>query len=237
MRSHRPSRLARRARSFPWLPPPPCRCPRRWRAKSSRRVSRPARACPAACRGAIRRERPLLVAPRLPRRYGGRSSRNPWSIAFPAGGEMLRTERPGRLPHLCADGKVVARAGRGRCRKVWRRTVARGGLRGGGGGGGEVVPHPDFARKSAEIYTLSLPKGSPDDSTATNCDRGAGGSRTTRLVDVQEIFVSMTPSHSRNAPSLSGRMVVRLQGRLSLPHRRRTGSSRRRWSRSIRPRT
>ncbi len=97
---------------------------------------------------------------------------NPWSIAFLPGGDMLVTERPGRL-RMVRDGRLVDAPVRG-VPEVFAR---------GQGGLMDVVPHPDFASNRLLYITYSKPVG---DGSTTALIRGRldGG----RLTDVEELF-------------------------------------------------
>src|SRR5262245_4648219 len=70
----------------------------------------------------------------------------PWSIAFLAGGDVLITERPGRL-RIVRNGKLVPTPVEG-VPKVFHST--QGGLL-------EVVPHPNFATNRMLYLTYSKP--------------------------------------------------------------------------------
>ena len=100
--------------------------------------------------------------------------KDPWSIAFLPGDEMLVTERPGRLRAI-RDG-VLDPEPIGGTPEVWYR---------GQGGLLDVVPHPDF--ESNRLIYLSFSKPSGDGSEATTAVvRGRledGG-----LTGVEEIF-------------------------------------------------
>ena len=89
----------------------------------------------------------------------------PWSIAFLPGGDMLITERPGRL-RIVRQGKLLPQAVEG-VPPVFHS--AQGGLL-------EVMPHPNFA--SNRLLYLSYSKPGADDSLATNGARSAAASRT-----------------------------------------------------------
>jgi len=70
----------------------------------------------------------------------------PWSIAFLPGGDMLVTERPGRL-RVVRDGRLLADPVEG-----VPEVVARG-----QGGLLDVVPHPDFANNRLLYISYSKP--------------------------------------------------------------------------------
>jgi len=71
---------------------------------------------------------------------------NPWSMAFLPGGDMLVTERPGRL-RIVRDGALLAEPVEG-----VPAVLARG-----QGGLLDVVPHPDFASNRMLYITYSRP--------------------------------------------------------------------------------
>jgi aldose sugar dehydrogenase len=77
---------------------------------------------------------------------------HPWGLAFLPGGDMLVTERPGRL-RLIRDGRLVAEPIVG-VPEVWAR---------GQGGLLDVALHPDFA--SNRLVYLSYSKPGPDGAT------------------------------------------------------------------------
>ncbi len=103
---------------------------------------------------------------------------NPWSIAFLPGGDMLVTERPGRL-RIVRDGQLLADPVAG-----VPEVLARG-----QGGLMDVVPHPDFASNRLLYLTYSKPIG--DGSEATTAV-ARGRFVDDRLTDVEEIFEAQT---------------------------------------------
>ena len=125
----------------------------------------------------------------------------PWSMAWLPSGEMLVTERPGRL-RIVRDGVLDPTPVAG-LPSVYRER--------GQGGFMDVVPHPDFA-ENRWIY-LTYGKASPDGSTGTTTVvRGRlDGSRVTNL---EEIFESN--AWHRNNNHFSGRMTFDLEGYLYL---------------------
>ncbi|QOC21116.1 PQQ-dependent sugar dehydrogenase [Wenzhouxiangella sp. AB-CW3] len=98
---------------------------------------------------------------------------HPWSIAFLPDGDMLVTERPGRLNRIDADGNTTVIEGT-------PEVVARG-----QGGLLEVVLHPAF-EDNGTIY-LTYSKGGDGEDTATALARGRLDGD--RLHDVEDIFV------------------------------------------------
>jgi len=101
---------------------------------------------------------------------------NPWSIAFLPGGDMLVTERPGRL-RIVRDGKLLDASVPG-VPPVYAR---------GQGGLLDVVPHPRFS--SNRLIYLSFSKPYPDSGATTVVARGRF--ENDRLTDVQEIFTAV----------------------------------------------
>lgn len=99
---------------------------------------------------------------------------NPWSMAWLPNGDMLVTERPGRL-RIVRDGKLLATPVAG----VPEVRV------GGQGGLFDVTPHPDFAAN--QIIYLSFARGNADKSQGTTAvvrGRLVDG----RLTNIEEIF-------------------------------------------------
>jgi glucose/arabinose dehydrogenase len=103
---------------------------------------------------------------------------NPWSIAFLPAGDILITERPGRL-RIVRQGKLLERAVEG-VPPVFAQ---------GQGGLLDVVPHPGFA--SNRLLYLSLSKPDATGSQATTAVV-RGRFENDRLTNVQEIFVAKT---------------------------------------------
>ena len=103
---------------------------------------------------------------------------NPWSMAFLPNGDMLVTERPGRL-RIVRNGKLVDKPVEGT-----PAVVARG-----QGGLLEVTLHPDFP--SNRLLYLSYSKA-VGDSGATTTAVGRGRFENDRLTDFKDIFVAQT---------------------------------------------
>ena len=99
---------------------------------------------------------------------------HPWSIAFLPGGEILVTERPGRL-RVIRDGELDPEAVAG-IPDVWAR---------GQGGLLDVVPHPDFASNRLLYISYSKPDASGDEAT-TAVIRGTFDGRA--LTNVEEVI-------------------------------------------------
>jgi aldose sugar dehydrogenase len=101
---------------------------------------------------------------------------NPWSIAFLPNGDMLVTERPGRL-RIVRNGKLDPEPIAG-VPEVF--ALQQGGLL-------EVLPHPQFAQNQFVYLTYSKP--GPDQKTATTAlARGRFDGKA--LVDMKDIFVA-----------------------------------------------
>jgi glucose/arabinose dehydrogenase len=98
---------------------------------------------------------------------------HPWSIAFLPGGDMLVTERPGRL-RIVRDGALLSDPVEG-VPEVFAR---------GQGGLLDVVPHPDF--ESNRLIYLSYSKPLADEQSTTAVIRGRF--ENDRLTGVEEIF-------------------------------------------------
>ena len=116
---------------------------------------------------------------------------HPWSMAWLPNGDMLVTERAGRL-RIVRNGRLLPDPVAGVPRV---RARGQGGLL-------EVLPHPDFATN--RLLYLSFSKPSANDSLATTAVV-RGRLEGDRLVDVQEIFVAEAWA-SGNA-HFAGRMV------------------------------
>lgn len=100
---------------------------------------------------------------------------NPWSVAFLPGGDILITERPGRL-RIVRDGELLPASVPG-VPEVFAR---------GQGGLLDVVPHPDFASNRLLYITYSKPQG--EDGSATALIRGRF--ENDRLTEVEELWVA-----------------------------------------------
>ena len=108
---------------------------------------------------------------------------NPWSIAWLPNGDMLVTERPGRL-RIIRDGRLLPSPVAGLPR-----------IRGGGQGGLlDVAVHPDFARN--RLIYLSYSKPGVDTLQGTTAVI-RGRLENDRLLDVEEIFEGKLWSRSR----------------------------------------
>ena len=98
----------------------------------------------------------------------------PWSMAWLPGGDMLVTEKPGRL-RVVRNGELLPEAVPGVPEVFYR----------GQGGLFEVVPHPDFAENRWVYLTFSKPVG---DTSTTAIVRGRF--ENDELTNVIEIFAA-----------------------------------------------
>ncbi|MBX3133609.1 MAG: PQQ-dependent sugar dehydrogenase [Gemmatimonadaceae bacterium] len=99
---------------------------------------------------------------------------NPWSIAFLPGGDMLVTERPGRL-RIVRGGRLLAEPVSG---LPAIRVGNQGGLL-------DVVPHPDFARNRLVYISYAKPNAEGNQSTTAII---RARFENDRLTNVTEIF-------------------------------------------------
>ena len=114
----------------------------------------------------------------------------PWSMAFLPGGDMLVTERPGRL-RLVRRGRLLPEPVAGVPAVLY---TSQGGLL-------DVALHPSFATN--RLVYLSYSKPLPDSTGTTAVARGR--LENDRLVDVRDIFVATT-----RAPRAQGHYGSRL---------------------------
>ncbi len=108
---------------------------------------------------------------------------NPWSMAFLPGGDMLVTERPGRL-RIVRNGKLLPTPVAG-VPEVFAR---------GQGGLLDVVSHPNFATNKFVYISYSKPQAAGQSTTAVIRARFEND----KLADVKEIFLADTkgaPGH------------------------------------------
>ncbi len=126
---------------------------------------------------------------------------DPWSIAWLPSGEMLVTERPGRL-RIIRNGKLELDPIEGLPR-VYREQEQ--------GGFMDIVPHPDFATN--RLLYLSYGKPNQDGSQGTT-SVVRGRLEGNRVVDLDEIFESNAWGNNNN--HFSGRMVFDRDGYLFL---------------------
>ena len=99
---------------------------------------------------------------------------NPWGLAFLPGGDMLVTERPGRL-RLVRGGKLVEQPVAGLPKVL---ALSQGGLM-------DVALHPDFAQNKLVYFTYST---GTDQANRTNVGRGRLDLDAMQLRDVRELF-------------------------------------------------
>jgi len=131
---------------------------------------------------------------------------HPWAIAFLPGGDILVTERPGRL-RVIRNGRLLPAPVEG-VPAVF--AVGQGGLL-------DVVPHPDFASNRLVYLTYSKPLGGQESTTAVI----RGRFENDRLTNVEEIFeaVSRGRGHygSRLAFDGNGYLFVSVGERMASP--------------------
>jgi glucose/arabinose dehydrogenase len=133
---------------------------------------------------------------------------NPWSIAFLPGGDMLVTERPGRL-RIVRKGKLLPAPVAG-VPEVFTR---------GQGGLLEVLPHPSFASNRLIYLSYAKPLG---DSTAATTAVIRARLDNDRLTNVEQIFEAQTrgaPGHfgSRLAFDREGYLFITVGDRVIPP--------------------
>jgi glucose/arabinose dehydrogenase len=124
---------------------------------------------------------------------------NPWSLAWLPNGDLLITERPGRL-RLFRNGALDPAPITG-VPEV--RVTALGGLL-------EVLPHPNFAEN--RVLYLTYAKGGEGTLATTALARARLDGK--QLKDVEEIFVAENWSNSPT--NFGGRMVFGRDGKLYL---------------------
>lgn len=102
---------------------------------------------------------------------------NVWAMAFLPGGDILVTERPGRL-RIIRDGALLSGEVEG-LPEVYAR---------GQGGLLDVVPHPEFANNRLLYLSYSKPQGGTASTTAII----RGRFENDRLTDVEELFEAVS---------------------------------------------
>jgi len=122
----------------------------------------------------------------------------PWSIAFLSTGDVLITERPGRL-RVMRQGKLLPEAVEG-VPKVFHSS--QGGLL-------EVMPHPNFASNQLIYLTFSKP-GATDSQATTTLIRGRFEG--TRLTNVEQLFEAVAQGRNH----FSGKIAFDRSGYLFL---------------------
>ena len=102
----------------------------------------------------------------------------PWSMAWLPNGDMLITEKPGRL-RMVRDGQLLPEAIPGTPEVLYK----------GQGGLFEVVPHPDFNQNQWVYLTFAKPNANEvDDGSTTAIARGR--LQDDRLTNVVELFAA-----------------------------------------------
>ncbi len=132
---------------------------------------------------------------------------HPWSIGFLPDGDVLVTERPGRL-RIIRDGRLLPTPVEG-VPPVF--AVGQGGLL-------DVVPHPDFASNRLVYLSYSKPLGGQESTTAVIRGRLEDG----RLSNVEEIFVAQTQGRGHYGSRLvfdgQGHLFVSVGERTAAPN-------------------
>lgn len=132
---------------------------------------------------------------------------NPWSMAFLPNGDLLVTERPGRL-RIVRGGRLLEKPVEGTPAVF---AQGQGGLL-------DVVPHPDFATNRLLYLSYAKPVGVDMATTAV----ARGRFENDRLTNVQDIFVADTrgaPGHfgSRLAFDRNGFLFITVGDRMAPP--------------------
>ena len=131
---------------------------------------------------------------------------HPWAIGFLPGGDILVTERPGRL-RIIRNGRLLAAPVEG-VPEVF--AVGQGGLL-------DVMPHPDFATNRLLYLTYSKPLGGQESTTAVI----RGRLENDALTNVEEIFEAVTRGRghygSRLAFDGNGHLFVSVGERMAAP--------------------
>ena len=132
---------------------------------------------------------------------------HPWSIGFLPDGDILVTERPGRL-RIIRDGRLLPTPVEG-VPPVF--AVGQGGLL-------DVVPHPDFATNRLVYLSYSKPLGGQESTTAVI----RGRFEDDRLTDVEEIFLAQTQGRGHYGSRLvfdgQGHLFVSVGERMAAPN-------------------
>ncbi|MDH3222186.1 MAG: PQQ-dependent sugar dehydrogenase [Gemmatimonadota bacterium] len=133
---------------------------------------------------------------------------HPWSMAFLPGGDMLVTERPGRL-RIIRDGQLLADPVPGVPEVLFQ----------GQGGLLDVVPHPDFANNHLIYLSFSKPAG---DGTPATTAVVRGTFENDRFTMTDEIFEAVSegrPGHygSRLAFDPDGYLFITVGDRQIAP--------------------
>ena len=132
---------------------------------------------------------------------------HPWAVGFLPGGDILVTERPGRL-RIIRNGRLLPAPVEG-VPEVF--AVGQGGLL-------DVMPHPDFATNRLVYLTYSKPLGGQESTTAVI----RGRLENDALTNVEEIFVAQTRGRghygSRLAFDGQGHLFVSVGERMAAPN-------------------
>lgn len=131
---------------------------------------------------------------------------HPWSIAFLPEGDILVTERPGRL-RIIRNGRLLPAPVEG-VPPVF--AVGQGGLL-------DVVPHPDFESNRLIYLTYSKPLGGQESTTAVV----RGRLENDRLTNVEEIFEAASRGRGHYGSRLvfdgNGHIFVSVGERMASP--------------------
>jgi aldose sugar dehydrogenase len=131
---------------------------------------------------------------------------HPWSIAFLPGGDILVTERPGRL-RIIRNGRLLPAPVEG-VPPVF--AVGQGGLL-------DVVPHPSFEQNRLVYLSYSKPLGGQESTTAII----RGRFENDRLSNVEEVFEAASRGRghygSRIVFDENGHMFVSVGERMAPP--------------------
>jgi glucose/arabinose dehydrogenase len=132
---------------------------------------------------------------------------HPWAIGFLPGGDVLVTERPGRL-RIIRNGRLLPTPVEG-VPEVF--AVGQGGLL-------DVMPHPDFATNRLLYLTYSKPLGGQESTTAVIRGRFENDA----LTNVEEIFVAQTSGRGHYGSRLAfdgrGHLFVSVGERMAAPN-------------------
>jgi glucose/arabinose dehydrogenase len=132
---------------------------------------------------------------------------HPWSIAFLPGGDMLVTERPGRL-RVVRNGQLLAAPVPGVPDVL---AEGQGGLL-------EVMPHPEFS--SNRLLYLSYSKPASGDRPATTAV-GRGRFENDRLTNFDDIFVAVSEGRGHFGSKLAfdgkGYLFITIGDRMAPP--------------------
>ncbi len=131
----------------------------------------------------------------------------PWSIAFLPGGDVLITERPGRL-RIVRNGTLLPKAVEGV--PAVSSANSQAGLL-------EVMPHPDFATNKLLYISYSKPLGGDDTTTALIRAKFEND----RLTNVEELFQSVSKGRGHYGGKIAfdgkGHVFLSLGDRQVLP--------------------